>query len=281
MPGSLVLVATPIGNLRDLPPRAVEALQGATVIACEDTRHTRKLLNHAGIARVPVIAVHEHNEHEQAPKLVARMLAGERIALVTDAGTPAVSDPGHRLTVAAIDAGIRVEVVPGPSAVIAALVVSGLPPDRFVFEGFLPRKGTARADRLTTIADETRTIVLYEAPHRLASTVKDLVDACGGTRRVALCRELTKLHEEVWRGDLSSAADHVSAVAPRGEFVIVIEGAAADVGLAPDESEVAAALSARLAAGDSRRDAVDAVAAQLRMSRRAVYQIALSRLPSR
>jgi 16S rRNA (cytidine1402-2'-O)-methyltransferase len=275
-----VLVATPIGNLGDLAPRAVLALQGASLIACEDTRHTRKLLNHAGIAGVPVVAVHEHNEHEQAPKLVARMLGGDRIALVTDAGTPAVSDPGHRLTVAAIAAGIRVDVVPGPSAAIAALVVSGLPPDRFVFEGFLPRKGRDRADRLAALADESRTVVLYEAPHRLATTIKDLASACGGARRVALCRELTKLHEEVWRGDLASAVEHVAAVAPRGEYVIVVEGAAEGVARPTAETDVLAALAARLAAGDTRRDAVDAVAADLRLSRRAVYQIALNQPPS-
>ncbi len=202
-PGTLVLVATPIGNLGDLPPRAVAALQAADVICCEDTRHSRKLLDHAGITPKRLLAVHAHNEAEAAERLVAEMRLGVTVACITDAGTPGISDPGERLVAAAVAAGVRVELVPGPAAVIAALVLSGLPTGRFCFEGFLPRKGRERAETLRAIAAEPRTTVLYEAPHRLVATVGDLHDACGGTRRIAIARELTKKFEEVWRGTLA------------------------------------------------------------------------------
>jgi len=206
------------------------------------------------------------------------MSSGERVALVTDAGTPAISDPGHRLTAAAIEAGIPVEVVPGPSALVAGLVVSGLATERFVFEGFLPRKGRARSEQLAALAGESRTIVLYEAPHRLAATVADLAAALGGDRRVALCRELTKRFEEVWRGTLAAAAEHVSATEPRGEYVMVLDGAPAQA--PPGEADIEAALVARLDAGLTKRAAVDEVAAELRLGRRMVYEVALRLRPS-
>jgi 16S rRNA (cytidine1402-2'-O)-methyltransferase len=269
----LVIVGTPIGNLGDLSPRAVEALQGADVIACEDTRHTRKLLTHAGITGPRLVAVHEHNEHESARRVIEWIEAGQRVALVTDAGMPAISDPGERVVAAVVAAGLPVEVVPGPTAVATALAVSGLPTERFVFEGFLPRKGRERAARVHEVATERRTVVLYEAPHRVAATIDDLADACGGDRRVVVARELTKLHEEVWRGTLAEAAASPSVANPRGEFVIVLAGAPE----APPATgaDVEEALRRRLGAGDSKRDAVAAVAAELGVAKRDVYAAAL------
>ena len=271
--GRLTLVATPIGNLGDLSPRAVETLRAADVIACEDTRHTRKLLTHAGIPAPRLIAVHDQNEAAQVRTVLRLLEQGSHVALVSDAGTPAVSDPGERLVAAATASGHPVEVVPGPSAVIAALVASGLPTGRFAFEGFLPRKGAERRQRLATIAADRRTTVLYEAPHRVAQTVGDLADACGPLRRVALSRELTKLHEETWRGTLEGAIAHVAAHAPRGEYVIVIDGA--PEAAPPDDGDIEAALHARLAAGDDRKTAVAAVSAALAVPKRRVYALSL------
>jgi 16S rRNA (cytidine1402-2'-O)-methyltransferase len=266
-----VVVATPIGNLGDLSPRAAEALRSADVIACEDTRRTRKLLTAAGIAGKRLVAVHEHNEAAQSDALVERVRGGERVALVTDAGTPAVSDPGERVVAAVVAAGLPVEVVPGPSALLAALVVSGLPTERFAFEGFLPRKGAERADRLAAVASEPRTVVLYESPHRVEATLRDLAEACGGERRAAVARELTKLHEDVWRGALGDAADHVGE--PRGEYVIVVEGA--PPAPAATAEDVVAALRHRLDAGEDKKTAVAAVAAELDVPKRRVYAAAL------
>ena len=272
MPGALVLVATPIGNLGDLAPRAVEALATADVIACEDTRHSRKLLSHAGVGGVPLLSLHAHNEQARAEELIARMTRGDRVAVITDAGTPAISDPGERIVKAAIDAGIAVEIVPGPSAVIAALAVSGLPTDRFCFEGFLPRKGKDRRERLAEAAREVRTVVYFEAPHRVRATVADLEAAAGGDRPVAIVRELTKRFEEVWRGSLDAAVAHLAATEPRGEYVLVLGGAT----LEPvSEAEVDAALQARLAAGETKKSAVAAVAGELGVPKRVVYDISL------
>ncbi|MCU1461280.1 MAG: rRNA ((1402)-2-O)-methyltransferase, partial [Acidimicrobiales bacterium] len=224
--GRLVLVATPIGNLGDLAPRAVDALATADVIACEDTRRTRALLTHAGVkAGNRLLAVHDHNEAAQVRTVLARLDAGDTVVVVTDAGTPGVSDPGERLVAAAAAAGHDVTTVPGPSAAVAALVVSGLPAGRFCFEGFLPRSGSGRSERLAAVGGERRTTVLYEAPHRVRKTVDDLVAACGPYRRVAICRELTKAFEEVWRGSLAAAATHLAESEPRGEFVLVLDGA--------------------------------------------------------
>lgn len=270
--GALVLVATPIGNLGDLSPRAVEALAVADAVACEDTRRTGRLLQHAGVTARVLLTVNDHTEASAVRDVLDRLDRGERVAVVTDAGTPGISDPGERLVRAAAAAGHVVEVVPGPSAVIAALVASGLPTGRFVFEGFLPRKGSGRRERLAVLAGEPRTIVLYEAPHRLARTLTDLAEALGAERRVAVARELTKLHEEVWRGTLAGAATW-AADGKRGELVLVIDGAPPPVD-ASDE-EIDAALRAALDAGASTRDAAADVASALRVPRRRAYAHAL------
>ncbi|MEO6120934.1 MAG: 16S rRNA (cytidine(1402)-2'-O)-methyltransferase [Acidimicrobiales bacterium] len=271
--GRLVIVATPIGNLGDLSPRAVQELAGADVIACEDTRRTRALLTAAGVSAHRLVAVHDANEADRAGQMVEILAAGSTVALVSDAGTPAVSDPGHRVVVAAVAAGHVITVVPGPSAGLAALVASGLPTDRFVFEGFLPRKGADRTRRLSAIAAEPRTIVIYEAPHRVVRTAADLLVACGAERPVALARELTKVHEEFWRGTLGELVTRVAEVAPRGEHVLVVGGAPASP--PPTDADIEGALAARLAAGDDRRTAVAAVTAVLGAPRRRVYELAL------
>jgi 16S rRNA (cytidine1402-2'-O)-methyltransferase len=270
--GVLVLVGTPIGNLGDLAPRAVEALRSADAICCEDSRRTGRLLEHAGVERPPLVVVNEHSEAREVPGVLARLRRGERVAVVSDAGMPGISDPGERLVRAAVATGHPVEVVPGPSAALAALVTSGLPAGRFVFEGFLPRKGSGRAERLTAVAAEPRTVVLYEAPHRLARTLADLADACGADRRVAVARELTKLHEEVWRGPLGDAVAWARAAAPRGEIVLVLAGAPAAE--PPDDDALVDALRDELAAGATARDAARAVAARLDVPRRRVYDLA-------
>jgi 16S rRNA (cytidine1402-2'-O)-methyltransferase len=270
--GALVLVATPIGNLGDLSPRAVDALREADVIACEDTRKTGRLLAHAGITDKRLLAVHDHNEASQARSILTLLDRGRNVAVVTDAGTPGISDPGGRLAAAVASAGGEVTVVPGPSALVAALVVSGLSTARFIFEGFLPRKGGERSERLAALAGEQRTIILYEAPHRLAATLADLVDRCGPLRQVAVIRELTKLHEEVWRGTLAGALDRARAAPPRGEHVLVMAGAPLVV---PDEAEVEAALQARLGSGQTAKEAVAEVAGELKVPKRRVYDAAL------
>ncbi|MGV3759022.1 MAG: 16S rRNA (cytidine(1402)-2'-O)-methyltransferase [Actinomycetota bacterium] len=270
---TLVLVGTPIGNLGDLSPRAVEALSGADAICCEDTRRTGRLLQHAGVGHRPLVVVNDHTEVSAVPGVLARLAAGERVAVVTDAGMPGISDPGERLVRAAVAQGHTVEVVPGPSAAVTALVASGLPTGRYAFEGFLPRKGSGRAERLAEIAGERRTVVLYEAPHRLARTLADLAEACGPERRVAVGRELTKLHEETWRGTLAEALAWVEEHPPRGELVVVIDGAPAPDAASADD--VAAAVQARLDAGDSARDAAAAVARALGVPKRTAYDLAV------
>ena len=273
--GRLTLVATPIGNLGDLSPRAVDTLREADVLACEDTRHTRKLLSHAGIeSGGRLIAVHDQNEAAAVRGVLALLDDGKHVAVVTDAGTPGVSDPGERLVRAAAAAGHTVDSIPGPTAAISALVISGLPTGRFCFEGFLPRKGHERSQRLRSIAGDHRTTVLYEAPHRVRDTVADLVEACGPRRAVALCRELTKLHEEVWRGSLEGAVEHLQTTGPRGEYVIVLDGAppAAEA----TDGDIEAALAARMEAGEDRKTAVAAVAADLSVQKRRVYAIGLA-----
>jgi 16S rRNA (cytidine1402-2'-O)-methyltransferase len=273
-PGSLVLVSTPIGNLGDLPPRAVDVLRTADVVCCEDTRHSRKLLDHFGIAPRRLLAVHEHNEAEASARLVDEIVRdGITVACITDAGTPGISDPGERLVAAALDAGVEVSVVPGPAALIAALVVSGLPTERFCFEGFLPRKGKERATRLSQLAAEERTVVLYEAPHRLAQTVADLATACGGERRLAIARELTKRFEDVWRGTLAEAVERASTMEARGEHVLVLQGASRLE--APTDDDVDAAVRRRLDAGLSTRDAAAEVAAALGVPKRLAYNAAV------
>ncbi|WP_419923805.1 16S rRNA (cytidine(1402)-2'-O)-methyltransferase [Candidatus Poriferisocius sp.] len=274
MAGRLVLVATPIGNLGDLSPRAVEALAGADVVACEDTRRTGKLLAYAGVSAPRLLVVNERTEAAGAVEIARLAVDGKTVVLVSDAGTPSVSDPGARVVKAVLDEGGEVEAVPGPSAALAALVVSGLPTGRFCFEGFLPRKGRHRADRIAVLARESRTMVLFEAPHRLARTLEDLAAALGGDRAVAIVREQTKLHEEVWRGTLDDAAVRANSAEPRGEHVLVLAGCGDQT--PPSESQIRAALDERLADGLSRRDAAAAVAADLGVSRRVVYQISLA-----
>lgn len=272
-PGALVLVATPIGNLGDLSPRSVEALADADLIAAEDTRRTRQLLTHAGVrAGGRLLAVHEHNEAQMAKRIVDEIRGGRRVAYVTDAGMPGISDPGARLVRACVQAGLAVEVVPGPSAALAALVISGLSTDRFVFEGFLPRKGTARAQRLAALAAEERTAVLFESPSRLASTLNDLAGALDAGRPVALVRELTKVHEEVWRGTLGACAAAVPVEA-RGEIVIVLGGAAPVV---VTDDVIGAAVAQAIAAGASARDAAAAVAKELGVAKRRAYELAVT-----
>ncbi|TAM96365.1 MAG: 16S rRNA (cytidine(1402)-2'-O)-methyltransferase [Rhodanobacteraceae bacterium] len=223
--GILSVVATPIGNLGDLSPRAVEALRAATVIAAEDTRHSRPLLRHFGIA-APLTALHEHNERTAVASLIAKLLVGANVALISDAGTPLVSDPGFRLVRAAREAGIDVVPVPGACAAIAALSVAGLPSDRFVFEGFLPAKTAARRARLRELADETRTLVIYESSHRIAECCTDLRDAFGPEREARLLRELTKVHETCLGATLGEIAERVESdpVQRLGECVLVIAG---------------------------------------------------------
>ncbi len=277
--GALVLVATPIGNLGDLSARATETLRSADLVCCEDTRRTRALLSAAGIpAGGRLRSLHAHNESARIPEVLAATSEGRTVALVTDAGMPAVSDPGARLVAAAVGAGVRVSVVPGPSAVLAALVVSGLPTDRFCVEGFLPRSGGARRRRLDAVTSDQRTTVLLESPQRVASTLADVATRAPG-RRVAVCRELTKLHEEVWRGTASEAAEHFAQRAVRGEVVVVLAGAGDDPPT-PDaerdaaaeqvraDSELARSVASALASGSSVRDAADAAAKALGVSRR-------------
>jgi 16S rRNA (cytidine1402-2'-O)-methyltransferase len=267
----------PIGNLGDLAPRAVAELAAATVIACEDTRSIRKLLSAAGVRlqgkRLVVMA--DHNESAAVAHLVDVAEQGARIAVVTDAGMPGVSDPGERLVAAAVERGIDVAVVPGPSAALAGLVVSGLPTHRFVFEGFLPRKGSARRERLDAACAERRTVVLYEAPHRVRQTLADLAAACGGERRVALARELTKLHEEVWRGSLAEAVAYADEIEPRGEYVLVLDGAPPPA--AVTGTDIDRALALHLSAGESKKEAIASVATALGVAKRTVYDAALRR----
>jgi len=227
--GVLHVVATPIGNLGDLSPRAQAVLRGVDAICAEDTRHTRQLLSQFGIA-TPLLALHEHNEDALAQRLVARLQAGQSLALVSDAGTPLVSDPGYRLVRAAREAGLRVSPVPGPSALVAALSVAGLPSDRFAFEGFLPAKASARRERMAALAGEPRTLIFYESSHRIDDMLADAVAAFGGERRAVLARELTKLFETVLDGTLAQLHARVVADADqrKGEFVVMVEGAGDD-----------------------------------------------------
>jgi len=243
--GTLYLVSTPIGNLRDLTRRAAETLGSVSRILAEDTRHTRKLLSHLGIS-VPLVSLHAHNEAARQEAVVGWLEAGEDLALVSDAGTPLVSDPGRRLVEGALAAGHAVVPVPGPSAVLAALVASGLPSDRFTFLGFLPRKGPQRAELLDHIASSPFTVVLFESPERAASLLEALAESCGGGRRAALARELTKVHEEVARGTLEELKERFAAAAPRGEVTLVVEGASEVESAGEVDDAAARALAAAL-----------------------------------
>ncbi|MDC7787887.1 16S rRNA (cytidine(1402)-2'-O)-methyltransferase [Rhodoplanes sp. TEM] len=272
LPGGLHVVATPIGHLEDVSLRVLATLAAADLIACEDTRVTRKLLARYGIAR-PLTAYHEHNAAQARPKILARLATGEAVALVSDAGTPLVSDPGFRLVREAREAGFAVTAVPGPSAVLTALTIAGLPTDRFFFEGFLPPRGGPRKSRIAEIAGIPATLVLFETGPRLADALADLAAGLG-PREAAVCRELTKLHEEVRRGDLAElAAVYAAGAETRGEVVLVIGPPSADAHVSPaeiDDKLVAAMRTASL------KDAVAAVAAATGEPRRTVYQRALA-----
>jgi 16S rRNA (cytidine1402-2'-O)-methyltransferase len=272
----LILVGTPIGNLGDLSARAAEALAGADVVCCEDTRRTGRLFQLAGIERTArFVRVDDHTEAERVDEVVDRVRRGERVVVVSDAGMPGIADPGERLVAAVAAAGLPVEVVPGPSAAITALVASGLPAGRWVFEGFLPRKGAARSERLAELATERRTVVVYESPHRAARTLADLASVLGPDRRVAVGRELTKLHEEVRRSTLADAVAWAEAKEPVGELVLVVEGAPAPAPAGDDDVE--AAVAAALAAGLSARDAAAKVASDLGVPKRQAYEVAVAR----
>ncbi len=272
--GQLMIVATPIGNLGDLSARALTLLEVADIVYCEDTRHSRTLYSAHGITpRHRLLALHEHNEMAVSVEVIERLRRGELVVLISDAGTPGISDPGARVVAEVVAAGLEVSTAPGPTALIAALSVSGLPTERFVMEGFLGRKAGERATSFESWRREVRTIVFYESPQRVAATLGELARVFP-ERRVAVARELTKLHEEVLRGTVADVAARLASREVLGEIVVVLEGAsaAAPVG----EDVVAAALRARLAAGGSLRDAVAEVAEELGVSRRDTYTLALA-----
>ncbi len=277
--GRLVVVSTPIGNLGDLSPRAAATLRTADLVAAEDTRRTGGLLAHVG-SQAPQVSFHEHNENERLPALVARVGTGQTVALVTDAGTPAISDPGYRLVRACVEAGLRVEAVSGPSAVLHALVVSGLPTARFVFEGFLPRRPGPRGRRLAELASESRTIVLFVSPHRVTGDLADLAAELGAGRPAALCRELTKMHEEVIRASLGELVEQVSASGLRGEATLVVAGtptrrtSGAGRNSPPEvrPAELAEEVRLRMTAGTSKKTAIAEVASETGVPKREVYQ---------
>jgi 16S rRNA (cytidine1402-2'-O)-methyltransferase len=277
MPGTLYVVATPVGNLGDITYRAVDVMKRAAVIACEDTRHTRKLLDHYAI-RTPTLSCHEHNEAARVAELVARLLDGADVAVVADAGTPLVSDPGYRLVEGALAAGIHVVPVPGPSAVIAALSAAGLPTHDFRFLGFLPAKPASRRKALAAISQDSATVVFFEAPHRILGALDDIA-AVLGDRRLVVAREMTKLHEEFLRG---TAAEIRAALASRpavqGEMTIVVSGAANRAPPAGEE-EIRAAVAELERGGRSRMEAIKEAARRFGLPKREIYRIAVS--PSR
>jgi 16S rRNA (cytidine1402-2'-O)-methyltransferase len=272
--GKLVVCATPIGNLEDASPRLARVLAEADLVACEDTRQTRKLLAHLGVT-TRMTSYHEVGEKERAQELAERVAGGLRLALVSDAGTPAVSDPGYHLVAACLERGVPVEVVPGPSAVVAALVVSGLPTDRFCFEGFLPRRPGQRDRRLAELAAEPRTMVFFEAPHRVLATLDAMVAAFGPGRPAAAVRELTKLHEQVVRGPLEEVRARLGEQGPRGELTLVVGGVPAGATPRPRPADLAAEVATLVEGGASTRDAVSAVAEATGVPRRSVYQAVL------
>ncbi|MFF1794909.1 16S rRNA (cytidine(1402)-2'-O)-methyltransferase [Kitasatospora sp. NPDC086009] len=271
MTGVLVLAGTPIGDVSDAPPRLLTELATADVIAAEDTRRLRRLTQALGVTPAGrVLSYFEGNEVGRTPELVEALLGGARVLLVTDAGMPSVSDPGYRLVAAAVAADVKVTAVPGPSAVLTALALSGLPVDRFTFEGFLPRKTGDRARQLATVAAEPRTMVFFEAPHRIAETLAAMALAFGADRPAAVCRELTKTYEEIKRGPLGELAQW-AADGVRGEITVVVAGAppAAPAELTP--AELARRVAVREEAGERRKEAIAAVAAELALPKREVF----------
>ena len=274
MTGTLYLVATPIGNLGDMSFRAVETLKQVDLIACEDTRHTQKLINHYSIGK-KLISYHEHNEASRAEELVARMIEGKSVAVVTDAGTPGISDPGYRLVRRAIESGIRVESIPGPVAFVNAAVISGLPTDSIFFGGFLPSKRGERTRRLMEVADVPATIVFYEAPHRLAASLAGCAEVLG-PRPAAVVRELTKLHEDVVRGDLRTLTDHFREANVKGEIVIVIDRGGEPIAGAAEKATLAERVSELASSGIDRREALKIAAKEFGVSRSEAYRLVQS-----
>ena len=276
MSGTLYLVATPIGNLGDFSPRAVETLENADFIAAEDTRVSIKLLNHFNIKK-PLVSYHEHNHVSAGQAILARLLAGESCALVTDAGTPAVSDPGEDLVRLCAENGVTVLSIPGCCAAVNALAVSGLPTGRFTFEGFLTVNKKSRREHLDSLRGERRTMIFHEAPHKLAATLADLRDTFGPDRQIALCRELTKLHEETRRTTLGEAADYYAANPPKGEFVLVVAGAQQETGTAVTLEEGVEQVLALREQGMRLKDAAREVAEHTGLSKNELYTAALNR----
>lgn len=274
-PGTLYLVGTPIGNLEDMTYRAVRILQAVDAIAAEDTRHTGKLLQHFQIT-TPQISYHEHNQKSRIPELIQRLQQGKAIALVTDAGMPGISDPGYELVKACIAEGLDVVPIPGATAAIAALVASGLACDRFVFEGFLANTSpTKRRERLEQLKAEPRTLIFYEAPHRVRQTLQEMAEVLGGDRQIVLAREITKLHEELWRGSIQDAIAHYTTREPTGEFTLVVAGAELTQPILSEEALIAE-LQDLLKQGLSRSQASRQLAQQTSLPRRQIYQLALS-----
>jgi 16S rRNA (cytidine1402-2'-O)-methyltransferase len=272
--GRVVLVGAPLGNLGDASTRLREVLSSADVVAAEDTRRLARLARDLGITVTGrVVSYFEGNDERRTPELVEALEAGSVVAVVTDGGMPSVSDPGFRLVRAALEAGFPVTAAPGPSAVTTALALSGLPSDRFVFEGFLPRTGGNRRSRLRELAAEPRTLVFFEAPHRVADSLADLAGTFGADRPAAVCRELTKTYEEVRRGSLAELAAWAAESEPRGEITLVVGGAPARPAERPDDDELRAAVAAREAGGGSRRDAIQAVADEYGLKKRDVYAL--------
>ncbi|NMF57312.1 16S rRNA (cytidine(1402)-2'-O)-methyltransferase [Pseudanabaena yagii] len=273
--GILYLVGTPIGNLEDMTFRAIATLKQVDLIAAEDTRHTGKLLHHFGI-ETPQTSYHEHNAHKRVPELVEKLQQGMAIALVTDAGMPAISDPGVELVQGCIAAGVRVVPIPVVTAGIAALTASGFATQYFGFDGFLPTDKKERRDRLEILRSETRTMILYEAPHRLLRTLEDLAESFGKERRISVARELTKLHEEFWRGSIEEAIAYFTDHAPKGEFTLVLEGAKPSEKHVWTEEVILKELQNLIDAGISRSDASRQLAELADLPRRQIYQLALT-----
>ena len=277
MAGMLYLVPTPIGNLGDISQRCRETLEQADFIAAEDTRVSLKLLNHLGIKK-PLVSYYEHNRAESGPRILERILSGETCALVSDAGSPAISDPGEDLVALCAANGVTVCAIPGPCAVITALSISGLPTGRFCFEGFLSTNKKSRQEHLRTLAGEQRTMIFYEAPHKLLNTLQDLLAAFGPDRRISLCRELTKLHEEVIRTTLRGALDYYKDLAPRGEDVLVLDGAQPQEEADLTLDDALKLVSEKLSQGLSRKDAVKQVAKETGFAKNALYDAAMKAL---
>ena len=269
-PGTLYLVATPIGNLADITHRAIDVLNKVSLIACEDTRHTRKLLQHYGIP-TRTISYHEHNEQERARQVIELLREGKDVAVVSDAGTPAISDPGFRLVRAAIENALTVVPVPGPSAVVAALIAAGLPTDEFFFAGFLPARSNARRTKLAQLTSVPATLIFYEAPHRLAETLKDALETLG-EREAVVARELTKLHEELRRGRLSELAEHYSNEEPRGEIVLLIDRTVLETADNTDHQSISTLVDQFERDGLDHRAALKKAARELRLSRAEAYR---------